>query len=116
MAYKKFNRATSNKERCDFYRQILPLAFRAWVDRLNCSESIARQPCTLSFMEVLGLFEHEHGLHWTVIYRPERMGQLDHWEFAVSTLARQGEDYFLWMQVSMDVADQIFKENADVFE
>jgi len=67
-------------------------------------------------MEVLDLFESERGLHWTVIYRHERMGQLDHWEFAVSTLARQGEDYFLWMQVSMDVADQVFKENSDVFE
>jgi hypothetical protein len=116
MAYKKLNRATSNKERCDFYRQILPLAFRAWVDRLNCSESIARQTCTLSFMEVMDLFEHERGLHWSVIYRPERMGQPDHWEFAVSTLAGEAEDFYFWMQVSMEVADQIFNENADVFE
>jgi hypothetical protein len=67
-------------------------------------------------MDVLDLFENEGNLHWTVIYRPERIGQSDHWEFAVSTLARQGEDYFFWMQVSMDVAGQIFKENADVFE
>ena len=116
MAYKKFNKSTSNKDRCDFYRQILPLAFRAWVDRLNCSESIARQPCTRSFMEVLDLFENEGGLHWSVIYLHGRTGQTDHWEFSVSTLARQDEDLYLWMQVSMDVADQIFKENADVFE
>ena len=67
-------------------------------------------------MDVLDLFENERGLHWTVIYRHERMSHPAHWEFAVSTLAGQGEDYFLWMQVSMDVADQIFKENADVFE
>ena len=68
-------------------------------------------------MDVLDLFESERGLHWTVIYRPERMGHPDHWEFAVSTLARQGgEDLYFWMQVSMDVSEQIFKENADVFE
>jgi len=116
MAHKKFNRTSTNKDRCDFYRQILPLAFKAWVDRLNCNESIARQPCTKSFMDVLNLFESERGLHWTVIYREERMSHHAHWEFAVSTLARQGEDLFLWMQVSIDIAEQIFKENEDVFE
>ena len=67
-------------------------------------------------MEVLDLFENERGLHWSVMYRHERMGHPNHWEFAVSTSSGKGEDYFLWMQVSTEVADQIFKENADVFE
>jgi hypothetical protein len=52
-----YQHTATNRDRCEFFRQILPLAFIVNVQRLNCSESLARQTCTLSVEEVLTEFQ-----------------------------------------------------------
>ncbi len=107
----------SNKDRCEFFRQILPLAFSVSVQRLNCSESLSRQTCDLSVEEVLTEFETAKQLHWTAIHRPAIFDhQLPHWEFCVSSLARDPEGLFIWVLVRPDLAELIFRDNQDIFK
>jgi hypothetical protein len=117
MNHRHYQPTATNRDRCEFFRRILPFAFSVRVDRLNCEESIARQACSLSVEEVLTEFETSKGLLWTAIFRPPLFDhQLPHWEFSVSSIFRPVEELHIWISVRPDLAELIFRDNTDIFK
>jgi hypothetical protein len=117
MNYRHYQPTATNRDRCEFFRQILPLAYSVSVKRLNCSESVMRQTCTLSVEEVLTEFETAKRLQWTAIYRPAIYStEVAYWEFAVSSIVRTPEDLLIWVLVRPDLAELIFRDNTDIFK
>jgi hypothetical protein len=114
---RQYQPTATNRDRCEFFRQILPLAFSVNVQRLNCSESVMRQTCTLSVEEVLTEFETARRLQWTAIHRPAIYStEVAYWEFCVSSLTRSPEDLLIWVLVRPDLAELIFRDNTDIFK
>jgi len=114
---RQYQLTATNRDRCEFFRQILPLAYSVNVQRLNCSESVMRQTCTLSVEEVLTEFETARRLQWTAIHRPAIYStEVAYWEFCVSSLTRDPEDLLIWVLVRPDLAELIFRDNQDIFK
>jgi hypothetical protein len=117
MNHRHYQPTATNRDRCEFFRQILPMAFSVSVHRLNPTESVLRQKSTLSVEEVLTEFETASQLHWTAIHRPAIFStEVDFWEFSVSSLARTPEDLLIWVLVRPDLAELIFRDNTDIFK
>lgn len=75
-------------------------SYEWWVDKLDCSESWARQRIDMSFEEVMLKFSNS--CHFTIIHRKGYKNDSDLWRWKVevgfSTMGG-GVDYFLWIHM-----------------
>ena len=72
------------------------VCYEWWVDKLDCSESPARQRINITFDEIMGKFTSK--AHFVVIDRGHFLEfERKHFEIAFRTMT--GIDYFLWIHV-----------------
>jgi hypothetical protein len=72
-----------------------------WVDELDCSKSFARQRIDMPFEEVSKLFKLSS--HFVVSNRNGEYGEIAFCTF-------KDPDYFLWINVDLDILHQITKK------
>jgi len=77
-------------------KDCMEICFNWWTDKLDCSESWARQRVDLTFEEIMGKFNDE--AHFVVIDRKYYfLNEKKHFEIAFRTMT--AIDYFLWILV-----------------
>jgi len=91
------------------YRAALRASYRSWVDELDCSKSLARQPSDRSFDAVLESCLRYSRAHWSIIRREAIGDRPLHYEFGCSTLGTQPE-YFIWVLVRPQLAEQLLRK------
>ena len=91
----------SLKDRRNLMKLAKAYSLEWWVDELDCSKSFTRQKIDMSFEEVLKKFKLSS--HFIVVIRNGEYG-----EIAFSTLKEP--DYFLWINVSLEIFNEIIKQ------
>jgi hypothetical protein len=107
-AYKLY--AIDAKE--DFLRKAMSVAFDVRVDELNCCESSCRRPTNKTVEEILQLCLAAKNSHYVCILRDERdyaTGKM-YYDIGASTMNTQDTDYFLWINVDIEPAENLIKD------
>jgi len=83
------------------------ICFNWWVDKLECSESVARQRIDMSFEEIMNKFNNS--AHFVVIDRNfYPMDGKKHFEIGFSTMS--SVDYFLFIWVEDEKMSSIIEK------
>ncbi len=78
------------------------------VDKLECSESFARQKCDLPYRNVLKFALVDDKSHWSIIKRqPWTKDDFEHYELGTSVTV-YGVTYFIWLDIAIKEAEQLF--------
>jgi len=98
------------KAKEEFLRKAINVAYSVKVDKLDCSESFARQPTSKTVEEVLQICLASRNTHYTCILRDEtEYGGKKYYDIGASTIGA-APNYFLWIYVDVESAEKLIRE------
>jgi hypothetical protein len=112
---RKYKQVATVADKLHLMRSVLPLAFKAWVDSLKDGDVI-RRVRGHSFDDAFAVAEKDRRALFTVILRkPFTRYEIEYWEMGLTTYGGN-ETLHVWIQLTPEVAEGVFKENSDIFE